>query len=207
MRGQSPNEVTNHERLRGFTIVELLVVIVVIAILAAITIVAFKGVRDRADASRASSTVDSYAKVLRLYFINSGSYPSSMSEPTGELCLGHASDFPAAGSFPAGTCLYNSSADSCGLPSCPGGHYVVSADDSAMGSLLASSGVTISNSSFSNAVMGSETWRGIRYSYDPSTPQYPPRLEWIVNGPQSCAPGSGSPGSWWGSTWCTLDLK
>ena len=38
----------------GFTIVELLIVIVVIAILAAITIVAFNGIQERARASAVS---------------------------------------------------------------------------------------------------------------------------------------------------------
>jgi prepilin-type N-terminal cleavage/methylation domain-containing protein len=41
----------------GFTIVELLIVVVVIAILAAITIVAYNGIKQRADASALSSTL------------------------------------------------------------------------------------------------------------------------------------------------------
>ena len=39
---------THHINKRGFTIVELLIVIVVIAILAAISIVAYNGIQDRA---------------------------------------------------------------------------------------------------------------------------------------------------------------
>lgn len=42
---------------KGFTIVELLIVVVVIAILAAITIVAYNGIKSRADASALSSTL------------------------------------------------------------------------------------------------------------------------------------------------------
>ena len=48
----------------GFTIVELLIVIVVIAILAAITIVAYTGISDRAKQSAAASEIQQAAKSL-----------------------------------------------------------------------------------------------------------------------------------------------
>jgi len=48
----------------GFTIVELLIVIVVIGILAAITIVSFNGVQARAQAARTTSDLASYQKAI-----------------------------------------------------------------------------------------------------------------------------------------------
>lgn len=64
----------------GFTIVELLIVIVVIAILAAVTVVAFRGISDRARASSMQSDLSQAAKQLELAKVdNSGSYPSTLS--------------------------------------------------------------------------------------------------------------------------------
>lgn len=65
------------ENKQGFTIVELLIVIVVIAILAAITIVAYNGVTARAKTSKAQTDASSILKKLELYRNESstGSYP------------------------------------------------------------------------------------------------------------------------------------
>lgn len=52
---------------RGFTIVELLIVVIVIAILAAITLVAFSNVTNRAKASAAASAAQQAAKKVAIY--------------------------------------------------------------------------------------------------------------------------------------------
>jgi prepilin-type N-terminal cleavage/methylation domain-containing protein len=56
----------------GFTIVELLIVIVVIAILAAITVVAYNGIQDRAKNSKRDSDVALYTKAIYAARINDG---------------------------------------------------------------------------------------------------------------------------------------
>jgi type II secretion system protein G len=63
---------------RGFTIVELLVVIVVIAILAAITIVAYNGIQTRARDTQRIQDIKTIAKALELYKIQNGSYPTAV---------------------------------------------------------------------------------------------------------------------------------
>lgn len=60
---------------RGFTIVELLIVIVVIAILAAISIVAYNGIQQRASNTAIISAVNQTIKAVQLYYAQEGSYP------------------------------------------------------------------------------------------------------------------------------------
>lgn len=69
-------------RQRGFTIVELLIVIVVVAILAAITIVAFNGVQQRGRDADRKSGVAAIAKALELYYTDNGEYPVSSGSTT-----------------------------------------------------------------------------------------------------------------------------
>lgn len=70
----------------GFTIVELLIVIVVIGILAAITIVAYNGFQTRAENIKTVNSVAAYAKGLSLYSADKGIYPTGFGLP----CLGQA---------------------------------------------------------------------------------------------------------------------
>lgn len=64
---------------KGFTIVELLIVVVVIAILAAITIVAYNGIQNRAKASAAQSAVSQVSKKIMAYAIQNGDqYPPNL---------------------------------------------------------------------------------------------------------------------------------
>ncbi len=67
---------------RGFTIVELLIVIVVIGILAAIVIVAYNGVQNRARDSNNKTDAVSLAKVAESVNADSGAYPTGTDTAT-----------------------------------------------------------------------------------------------------------------------------
>ena len=61
----------------GFTIVELLIVIVIIAILASIVIVSYSGIQNRANDTAVQNDIANVAKKLQLYYIDKGVYPDT----------------------------------------------------------------------------------------------------------------------------------
>ena len=74
-----------NRRPEGFTIVELLIVVVIIAILAAITIAAYNGMQNRAKSSAAQSTATTLSKKLQAYHMLAGSYPASVASVNSSL--------------------------------------------------------------------------------------------------------------------------
>lgn len=63
---------------RGFTIVELLIVIVVIGILAAIVIVAYNGVQNKAKTTKNQTNASSVQKAAEAYNADNGAYPVTL---------------------------------------------------------------------------------------------------------------------------------
>ncbi|AGG66650.1 prepilin-type N-terminal cleavage/methylation domain-containing protein [Corynebacterium callunae] len=96
-----------NNRLPGFTIVELLIVIVVIGILAAISIVVYNGIQKRAQTAQVTSSVDSLEKSVGMAIID-GSFshlsPYDVPEQYGFYtgCIGSLSDYPATEHFAEG---------------------------------------------------------------------------------------------------------
>lgn len=66
-------------RHTGFTIVELLIVIVVIGILAAVTVVTYRGIQNRANDAAVQSDLATAAKRLAIFKLDdpAGLYPES----------------------------------------------------------------------------------------------------------------------------------
>lgn len=84
--------VGTYRQSRGFTIVELLIVVVVIAILATIIVVSYNGITKSAYNSQVVSGVRSYYQVIQAYYAENGSYPQTTGEKNGDAigmtCLG-----------------------------------------------------------------------------------------------------------------------
>jgi len=89
---------------KGFTIVELLIVIVVIGILAAITIVAYNGVTSRANTTAAAATGASVAKKAEAFNAEKSAYPATFAALTG------TADSGTSFYVPSGTVSFQASA-------------------------------------------------------------------------------------------------
>lgn len=86
----------------GFTIVELLIVIVVIAILAVITIVSYSGITTSAMNVKIVAAAKAYAEAIDIYHAETGKYPNTEAQ---YVCLPGA--YPAGGGFAADSCEIN----------------------------------------------------------------------------------------------------
>lgn len=140
-------------RTNGFTIVELLIVVVVIAILAAITIVSYNGISQRAYNSQILSGVQQYYKAIESYKALNGRYPPTTEEQAGNVavtltCLGTGYTGSACGTVTGRAitedALFNSSMQS-----------VIGGTPPAIGK----NAIQVGGESFSGAVYGGdETW-------------------------------------------------
>jgi prepilin-type N-terminal cleavage/methylation domain-containing protein len=104
------------QKSKGFTIVELLIVIVVIAILATLVIVTFAGIQQKARDSKRETDIDALDSHLEAFYANNGYYPTitdlttpswvssnmtgfdptALTDPKGNLITGNA---PATGTY------------------------------------------------------------------------------------------------------------
>lgn len=86
-----------HVKLQsGFTIVELLIVIVVIAVLASITVVAYNGISNRAHKAAIETDLRNTKQRLEIYKATLGVYPTSTAQ------LGEANISASKGSYDVG---------------------------------------------------------------------------------------------------------
>lgn len=74
------NNIRNKQRESGFTIVELLIVIVVIGILAAITIISYNGITQKANTTKAQTNAVAAQKVAEAFNADNGRYPGSIAD-------------------------------------------------------------------------------------------------------------------------------
>ena len=66
-----------HSKQAGFTLIELMVVVVIIAILAGLIIPRFMGETDKAKQAKAKMQIESLESALKMYKLDNGSYPTT----------------------------------------------------------------------------------------------------------------------------------
>jgi general secretion pathway protein G len=66
-----------HRKQAGFTLIELMVVVVIIAVLAGLIIPRFMGETDKAKQAKAKIQIESLESALKMYKLDNGSYPTT----------------------------------------------------------------------------------------------------------------------------------
>lgn len=155
----------------GFTIVELLIVIVVIGILAAITIMSFNGIQDRARAAKVIAAVDAYSKGLALYHVETGAYPDTFE--VGSACLGTLEQYPAQGDMGEGVCYTDGFRETVVVPA------VNNALKTVMSPLPDGTIPEVKDKD-------SQSWRGIWYASDETNTT----IAYVLKGDQDCPRGT-----------------
>jgi prepilin-type N-terminal cleavage/methylation domain-containing protein len=64
----------SHKSEHGFTLVELMIVVIIVGILAAVAIPMYRGATDRAKASEAESALGAVRSAMRVYYAEHGTY-------------------------------------------------------------------------------------------------------------------------------------
>jgi len=169
---------TFNYKQRGFTIVELLIVIVVIGILAAITIVAYSGFQTRAENTKTIAGVNQVVKLMNLYKIQNGDYPSNGG--TYYNCLGSG--------YPSGRCAWYGNGNN------------IATNSSTFDTALATVG-TLPQLSTKSMMITTETYMGSFYEASNK------RIRYYLNGASQTCGAGGSTVAYGNVTECNIYLE
>ena len=109
-----PTKASRH----GFTIVELLIVIVVIAVLAAITIATYQGIQQRANNAAIIDAASKSVRMIQAYIATNEAYPYAQGAGSGWACVtsGVTCTWDEGSTVPANTTFNNNMATIGTLP-------------------------------------------------------------------------------------------
>jgi len=74
---------SSYSKIRGFTVVEMIIVVIVIGLLATVTLVVYRGTQERSRYSVMQQDLSGINKALQLYFGDNSKYPSFGGGSTG----------------------------------------------------------------------------------------------------------------------------
>ncbi len=176
-------------RKKGFTIVELLIVVVVIAILAAVTVAAYNGIQQQAVNAKTTQALQSWVKALNMYKTEQGQWP------TGWVCLGEGYPYGESGVEATGTAQCRMTGSS--------GYTVELSFNTKMRPYTGGGGMP--TPSFVTASITNEWRRGIFYAYGGGGSGTEVYLQAVFKGNVSCPPvaGTTTKGLWGSNTMCS----
>lgn len=162
----------------GFTIVELLIVIVVIGVLASISVTAYSGVQERSRSATMVGAVDTVQKALLIYAQKNQGLPNPTEVTGGGATVTYACVQPTSGGWPV--------QDNLSASQCMSGSGIVSGYSTILRDAILESVSKIPNTADITLSVGSQGTRGLMYMYH--NPAYAD-LVYYVRGDQVCGRG------------------
>ena len=94
----------------GFTVIEILVVILVIGIISTISIVVYGNIQKNAQTSKITSATRNFHQGIKLYALRNNTLPVvGLKNGWNYMCLGRTEDYPANATFQSGECINGNS--------------------------------------------------------------------------------------------------
>lgn len=187
------------KNMSGFTIVELLVVIVVLGVLSSVVVVAYGGIQERARNATLQAAMDTLEKGLTLYSKTNGGYPDPTELPVDPVAqVAVACMQPTSSGWLAQSGL---SASQCYVSGGSAPSYVGYSTVVRQALLTQISAIPDTNDIITST-SSNTAFRGVMYQYQRTTGQAV--LMYYVPGNQSCGRAAKSTVS--GQTLCVLNL-
>ena len=111
------NAQTTSKKDKGFTLVELLIVIVILGILATVTVFAVQGITTRGKEATCDADYKTYETAIQAYYAQNGTYPASDAElVTGGFLTTESTNYDVAAAADGSIAVDAAGTNDCTLP-------------------------------------------------------------------------------------------